>query len=121
MAKRSGLAAVTRLGLVIASAGFLLMVTLALADFHTFASYFLPMLVFLFGMGMLNPIGTALTLTPFGERAGAAPALLGFMQMAFAALSIIASTSIGVPPFVALSTVLAMLTTIGAIIFRMRA
>jgi MFS transporter, DHA1 family, multidrug resistance protein len=61
LAQRSSLAAVTRLGLTIASGGCVLMAALALAGFHTFGSYLLPMLVFLFGMGMLNPIGTALT------------------------------------------------------------
>lgn len=90
LAKRLSLASVTRLALIIASGGCLVMVALALTGFNTFASYLLPMLVFLFGMGMLNPIGTALTLTPFGERAGAASALLGFMQMACAALAILA-------------------------------
>ena len=43
----------------------------------------------LFGMGMLDPIGTALTLTPFGERAGAGSTLLGLLQMACAALAIL--------------------------------
>lgn len=121
LAKRSSLAAVTRLGLVIASGGCLVMAALALAGFHAFASYLLPMLLFLFGMGMLNPIGTALTLTPFGERAGAASALLGFMQMACAALAILAATSMTAQPFLALSLVLATLTTTGATIFGLRA
>ena len=97
------------------------MVALAILGFHTFASYLLPMLIFLFGMGMLNPIGTALTLTPFGERAGAASALLGFMQMACAALAILAATSMPLLPFLALSIVLATLTTTGVMIFRLRA
>jgi DHA1 family bicyclomycin/chloramphenicol resistance-like MFS transporter len=117
LARRSSLAAVTRLGLRIASGGCLLMAALALAGFETFASYLLLMLVFLFGMGMLNPIGTALTLTPFGERAGAASALLGFMQMAAAAFSIVAATTMTTSPFLALSIVLATTTTIAALIF----
>lgn len=121
LARRSNLAAVTKLGLIIASGGCLLMAALALSGFDTFASYLLPMLVFLFGMGMLNPIGTALTLTPFGARAGAASALLGFMQMASAALAIIAATTMTTSPFLALSLVLATSTTIAAMIFAMRA
>jgi DHA1 family bicyclomycin/chloramphenicol resistance-like MFS transporter len=121
LAQRSSLAAVTRLGLTIASGGCVLMAALALAGFHTFGSYLLPMLVFLFGMGMLNPIGTALTLTPFGARAGAASALLGFLQMTAAALAIITATTMAASPFLALSIVLATMTTVAALVFCLRA
>jgi len=75
------------------------------------------MLVFLFGMGLANPIGTALTLSPFGERAGSASALLGFMQMAAAALAIVVATALPVLPFLALSLVLAALTTTALLVF----
>lgn len=121
LAQRSSLAAVTRIGLMIACAGCLVMAALALAGVHTFASYLMPMLVFLFGMGMVNPIGTALTLTPFGERAGAASALLGFVQMSAAALAIVAATTVAASPFLALSLVLAATTTCAALIFFLRA
>ena len=87
------------------------MAMLALAGFRNFASYLLPMLVFLFGMGLVNPLGTALTLSPFGDRAGSASALLGFMQMAAAAIAIVAATILPISPFTALSLVLAILTT----------
>jgi DHA1 family bicyclomycin/chloramphenicol resistance-like MFS transporter len=117
LARRVGLAAVTRYGLMIASAGCMLLAALALAGFRDFLSYLLPMLVFLFGMGMVNPIGTALTLSPFGERAGAASALLGFMQMAAAAMAIVAATILSASPFLALSLVLAALTTGALLIF----
>ena len=39
------------------------------------------MSVFLLGMGIVNPLGTAQALSPFGEKAGAASALVGFWQM----------------------------------------
>lgn len=42
--------------------------------------------LFLAGMGLVNPIGTAITLGPFGDRAGIASALLGFLQMMCAAV-----------------------------------
>jgi DHA1 family bicyclomycin/chloramphenicol resistance-like MFS transporter len=44
------------------------------------------MSLFLLGMGIVNPLGTAQALSPFGERVGAASALLGFWQMMGAAL-----------------------------------
>ena len=121
LAQRAGLAAVTRAGLIIASVGCVLMALLALAGFGNFASYLLPMLVFLFGMGLVNPIGTALTLSPFGARAGSASALLGFLQMGAAALAIAAATVLPVSPFLALSLVLATLTTAASLIFFLRA
>ena len=62
LARSAGLAAVTSYGLIIASTGCLLMAMLALVGFRNFASYLLPIIVFLFGMGLVNPLGTALTL-----------------------------------------------------------
>jgi MFS transporter, DHA1 family, multidrug resistance protein len=121
LAQRADLTAVMRLGLVVASTGCVVMALLALAGFRSFASYLLPMLVFLFGMGLVNPIGTALTLSPFGERAGSASALLGFLQMATAALAIIATTTLPTSAFVALSLVLAILTTAAYFLFSLRA
>ena len=97
------------------------MAILAGTGFQSFASYLLPMLVFLFGMGLANPTGTALTLSPFGQRAGSASALLGFMQMATAALAIVAATGLPVSAFLGLSIVLAILTTIAALVFSLRA
>lgn len=121
LAQRIGLASVTRYGLLVASTGCLVMAILAFTGFRGFASYLLPMLVFLFGMGMVNPIGTALTLSPFGERAGSASALLGFLQMAMAALAIVATTALPMAAFPALALVLAILTTTAFLIFLLRA
>ena len=121
LAQRYGLPAVTRYGLIIACTGCVLMTVLALAGFRNFPSYLLPMLVFLFGMGTANPIGTALTLSPFGERAGSASALLGFLQMAIAALAIVAATALPTTAFVALSLVLASLTTLALLTFLFQA
>lgn len=43
-------------------------------------------LVFLFGIGIVNPLTVAAALQPFPQRAGAAAALIGAMQMAGATL-----------------------------------
>lgn len=120
LAERIGLASVTHHGLVIASMGCVIMAILAFTGFRSFASYLLPMLVFLFGMGMANPIGTALTLSSFGDRAGFASALLGFLQMTLAALAIVATTALPIPAFSALAFVLACLTTLALLIFFLR-
>lgn len=47
--------------------------------------YTLSMVMFLWGMGLANPLGTAITMSPFGKQAGLASALLGFLTMAAAA------------------------------------
>src|SRR5258708_4008992 len=51
----------------------------------TFLPFLAAMCVFLLGMGIVNPLGTAQALSPFGEKAGAASALVGFWQMMSAA------------------------------------
>jgi len=121
LAQRIGLASVTNHGLIIAATGCVIMAALAFTGFRGFLSYLLPMLVFLFGMGMVNPIGTALTLSPFGERAGSASALLGFLQMAVAALAIVATTALPFAAFPALALVLAVLMTAAVLVFLLRA
>ena len=63
--------------------------------------------VFLLGMGMINPLGTAITLQPFGEKAGAASALLGFLQMGCAAIAIGLAAALPMPLYTAFCLVLA--------------
>lgn len=63
--------------------------------------------VFLIGMGLINPLGTAVTLEPFGQSAGAASALLGFLQMGCAAISIAITSALSLSPHLAFSVVIA--------------
>jgi DHA1 family bicyclomycin/chloramphenicol resistance-like MFS transporter len=53
----------------------------------TVAAFIIATCVFLLGMGIVNPLGTAQALSPFGTNAGAASALLGFWQMTGAAIA----------------------------------
>lgn len=62
--------------------------------------------VFLLGMGMVNPLGTAIALHPFGRQAGAASALLGFLQMGCAALAISVGAMLDVPAYTSLGIIL---------------
>lgn len=63
-------------GITIAVAGSLLLVLQAAQP--TPLSFMTAVTLFLAGMGLINPIATALALEPFGDRAGIASALLGF-------------------------------------------
>ena len=79
--------------------------------------------VFLIGMGLINPLGTAVTLQPFGQNAGAASALLGFLQMGCAAISIAITSALPLSPYLAFSAVIATsllmaLVTFGAAVKR---
>lgn len=58
-------------------------------------------------MGLINPLGTAVTLQPFGQNAGAASALLGFLQMGCAAISIAITSALPLSPYLAFNAAIA--------------
>ena len=72
---------------------------------------------FLGGMGLVNPIATAITLEPFGDRAGIASALLGFFQMACAAVGTWLISELALPPSAAFAVVVASGSMLAFIIF----
>ena len=86
---------------------------------------FLPFLgsmsIFLLGMGIVNPLGTAQTLSPFGTNAGAASALLGFWQMLGAAFGVWMAATIVSDAMIALGIVLATGSTLALILYQLRA
>ena len=77
----------------------------------------LSVTVFLFGMGLANPVGTALALQPFGREAGLASALLGFLQMGFAAISTALVSSITLEPAASLGLVMSGAAALALLIF----
>jgi DHA1 family bicyclomycin/chloramphenicol resistance-like MFS transporter len=84
LSRRWGAPRVGMAGVIIALAGGLWLLVQAGAP--TVAPFMAAVTMFLAGMGLVNPIGTAITLAPFGDRAGIASALLGFLQMTCAAV-----------------------------------
>jgi DHA1 family bicyclomycin/chloramphenicol resistance-like MFS transporter len=68
------------------AAGGLGMVAAVAFGLTSAASLVLPVAVYLAGLGMVLPQSIAGAMTPFPERAGAASALLGFVQQSIAAL-----------------------------------
>jgi len=68
------------------AAGGLGMVIAVALGLTSAASLVLPMALYLAGLGMVLPQAIAGAMTPFPERAGAASALLGFIQQTAAAL-----------------------------------
>lgn len=85
LAHRFGSRTITTLGLATALvAGSLLLIG---PNNPGLGWYSISMVIFLWGMGLANPLGTAITMGPFGKEAGLASALLGFLTMGAAAIT----------------------------------
>jgi DHA1 family bicyclomycin/chloramphenicol resistance-like MFS transporter len=106
--------------------GLLLAVTgsIAILLVSMFSPTFLPflggMLVFLLGMGIVNPLGSAQSLSPFGEKAGAASALLGFWQMMAAATGVWLAATISHAAMFALGIVMTVAALLALVLYMMR-
>jgi DHA1 family bicyclomycin/chloramphenicol resistance-like MFS transporter len=87
----------------------------------TFLSYLGALSVFLLGMGIVNPLGTAQALSPFGDRAGAASALVGFWQMMMAAIGVWLTATISPEALFALGVVLTVFSLFAVRLYAMRA
>lgn len=116
-ARSMGHAPATSRGALIAFAGSALVLASVVAGLPLIW-FTLALTVFLFGMGLANPLGTALALQPFGDRAGLASALLGFLQMSCAALATTAATYLPLDPAASIALVLTIATAIALLVFR---
>jgi MFS transporter, DHA1 family, multidrug resistance protein len=116
---RLGLERSIQLGLALACLGGAMVLLVAL-----FGGRFLPFLagacVFLLGMGMVNPLCSAQTLSSFGDRAGAASALLGFWQMMAAAVGVSLAAVISKDAMIGLGLVLMLASIVAAILYQVR-
>ncbi|MEH2498488.1 DHA1 family bicyclomycin/chloramphenicol resistance-like MFS transporter [Bradyrhizobium sp. AZCC 1678] len=102
---RYGLDRSIRGGLLAAATGSIAMLLVSLYS-PTLLSYLGALSVFLLGMGIVNPLGTAQALSPFGDKAGAASALVGFWQMMTAAIGVWLAATISHEALFALGVVL---------------
>jgi DHA1 family bicyclomycin/chloramphenicol resistance-like MFS transporter len=120
LAPRFGLDRSIRGGLVAAATGSIAI--LLVASFNaTFLPFLGAMCVFLLGMGIVNPLGTAQALSPFGEKAGAASALVGFWQMMGAAIGVYLAATLSREAMLALGIVLTAASLLAAGLYTMRA
>lgn len=115
LARRHGQRSIGLTGLVIALAGGVAM--FAFAALPSFASFTMAIALFLFGMGLINPLGTALALSPFGRQAGLASALLGFLQMGCAAIGASFASALPLAPSTSLAVVLTTASTLALLVF----
>lgn len=105
LAPRYGLDGPIRAGLWATTASSLAILFISMVN-PTFLPFLGAMSLFLLGMGIVSPLATARALSPFGEKAGAASALLGFWQMMTAAIGVWLAATVSHQAMLALGIVL---------------
>lgn len=115
LARRYGSRKITALGFATALAGGLVLIV-GPAD-PGLAWYSLSMVIFLWGMGLANPLGTAITLNPFGKEAGLASALLGFLTMGASAVTTWLGSASDFAPVTTLGVTQASVCLVAIILF----
>ena len=120
LAPRYGLDRSIRGGLFAAATGSIAMLLVSLYS-PSFLPFLAAMSVFLLGMGIVNPLGTAQALSPFGEKAGAASALVGFWQMMTAAIGVWLAATISQEALFALGVVLTVFSLVAVGLYTLRA
>ena len=119
LAPRFGLDRSVQVGLLLAATGSIAILLVSMFDAR-FLPFLGAMSVFLLGMGIVNPLGTAQALSPFGEKAGAASALLGFSQMMGAATGVWLAATISHEAMFALGIVLSVASLLALLLYTMR-
>jgi DHA1 family bicyclomycin/chloramphenicol resistance-like MFS transporter len=120
LAPRFGLDRSIQGGLLAAACGSVAILLVSLFT-PTFLPFLASMCVFLLGMGIVNPLGSAQALSPFGEKAGAASALLGFWQMMSAAIAVWLAANVSHQAMVALGIVLTTASILAVGLYALRA
>lgn len=118
LAHRHGARIATLVGIACAMAGGgLLLVGPAAPGLGWYA---LSMITFLWGMGLANPLGTAITMGPFGKEAGMASALLGFLSMGAAALTTWLASVLSFAPVTTLGGIQTTVCLVALVLFLFR-
>lgn len=115
LARRWGQRAIGMVGLAVAFVGSLLM--FAITREPTFTSFTVAIGLYLFGMGLINPLGTAIALHPFGRQAGLASSLLGFLQMGCAAVGASLASVLPLHPPASLAAILTVGSGLALLVF----
>jgi MFS transporter, DHA1 family, multidrug resistance protein len=120
LAPRFGLDRSIKGGLLVAAIGSVAILLVSILT-PTFLPFLGAMSVFLLGMGIVNPLGTAQALSPFGEKAGAASALVGFWQMMSAAIGVWLAATVSPQAMFALGAVLTAASLVAVVLYKVRA
>jgi DHA1 family bicyclomycin/chloramphenicol resistance-like MFS transporter len=115
LARRWGQRAIGMVGLFIALAGGLSLFAFAAAP--AFMIFTIAIALYLLGMGLINPLGTAIALHPFARQAGLASALLGFLQMSCAAIGASFASVLPLQPSASLAVILTTCSALALLVF----
>jgi MFS transporter, DHA1 family, multidrug resistance protein len=119
LSARLGLYRATTVGLaIIVIAGIALPLAVLVAK-ESFLPFLLATAIFLLGLGIVSPLSSAAALSPFGNKAGVAAALLGFSQMAGGALGTLLAAAVSSDPALGLAIVLALACPLALIQYRL--
>jgi MFS transporter, DHA1 family, multidrug resistance protein len=118
LAARLGLyrATVVGLGITVIGSAALLLAVLAARD--SFLPFLVATAIFLFGLGIASPLSNSAALSPFGNKAGVAAALLGFTQMAGGAFGALLAAAISSDPALGLGIVASLASPLALILYR---
>jgi DHA1 family bicyclomycin/chloramphenicol resistance-like MFS transporter len=115
LARRWGQRAIGTIGISIALAGSVLLLGSAAAP--ALMPFTMGIALYLLGMGLINPLGTAIALHPFGKQAGLASALLGFLQMGCAAIGASIASVLPLQPLASLAVILTAGSALALLVF----
>jgi DHA1 family bicyclomycin/chloramphenicol resistance-like MFS transporter len=116
---RLGLYRATTVGLGITVVGGIALLGAVLVARDSFPPFLAATAIFLFGLGIASPLSSAAALSPFGNKAGVAAALLGFTQMAGGAAGTLLAAAISSDPARGLAIVLTLATPLALILYRL--
>ncbi|MGQ3028253.1 MAG: multidrug effflux MFS transporter [Ferrovibrionaceae bacterium] len=113
LARRLGERTAIFLALALMMAGGALMTVLFMTQPPGLVMAIAPFVLFLLGLGLVNPLATAAAVRPFPHHAGTASALIGFLQMAAGTLTTLTSTLLPLPSNLALPVTILACAVLG--------
>ena len=119
LSARLGLYRATMVGLAITVIGGATLLLAGLVAKGSFLPFITATAIFLFGLGIASPLSSAAALSPFGNKAGVAAALLGFAQMAGGALGTLLAAAISSDPALGLGIVASLASPLALILCRL--
>lgn len=113
LSRRLGERTAIFLALALMLAGGALMTALFMTQPPGLVMAIAPFVLFLLGLGLINPLATAAAVRPFPHHAGTASALIGFLQMAAGTLTTLTSTLLPLPSNLALPVTILACAVLG--------
>jgi len=119
LSARLGLHRATTVGLGITVIGGTALLLAVVVAKDSFPPFLVATAIFLLGLGIASPLLSAAALSPFGNKAGVAAALLGFTQMAGGASGALLAAAISSDPASGLGIVLSLASSLALIQYRL--